>query len=107
MNASLYVPFARLIETTATSWNYAISNRGSWSIVESVRMLALSYPIGLWLLRWAAANREPAVTDVLDIITALDRGQGYAPLAGAKQRRRLQLLSSLDALEGLVAWYGR
>jgi Fe-S-cluster containining protein len=107
LDPALYLPFSRLIETTAHSWNYAISNRGSWSIVESMRMLALSYPVGLWLLRWAAAGREPAVADVLDIVTALDRGQGYAPLAGGKQRRRLQLLSSLDALEGLVAWYGR
>jgi hypothetical protein len=53
------------------------------------------------------------VADVLDIITALDRGQGYAPLAGRKHRRRVQLLARLDAgnqateLARLVAWYGR
>jgi lysine-N-methylase len=109
----IYQPFARFVETTALSWSYALSNRAGWSVIESFRALALSYPIGLWLLRWAAAGRQPTVADVLDIITALDRGQGYAPLAGKKHRRRVQLLARLDAgnqateLARLVAWYGR
>jgi Fe-S-cluster containining protein len=109
----IYQPYARFIETTATSWSYVLCNRAGWSIVESLRALALSYPIGLWLLRWAAAGREPAVPDVLDIITALDRGQGYAPLSGSKHRRRVQLLASLgdeshaSELARLIAWYGR
>ena len=52
------------------------------------------------------------MADVLDIITALDRGQGYAPLAGSKQRRRVQVLARLgDAqtreLARLIVWYGR
>ena len=42
-----------------------------------------------------------------EIITALDRGQGYAPLSGAKQRRRVQVLARLDELERLVIWYAR
>lgn len=109
----IYQPFARLIETTAVSWSYVLSNRSGWSIVESLRMLALSYPTGLWLLRWAAAGRQPTTADVYDIITALDRGQGYAPLAGGKQRRRVQLLARLASddqtseLARLIAWYGR
>ena len=44
---------------------------------------------------------------VLDIITALDRGQGYAPLSGIQQRQRLGVLAGMDELTRLVAWYGR
>ena len=78
-----------------------------WSVIESVRMLALTYPIGLWLLRWTAAGRAPVAADLPEIITALDRGQGYAPLAGGKQRRRIQVLTQLGELERLVVWYAR
>lgn len=107
LDPALYQPFSRLIETASESWSYCLANRGGWSIVESLRQLALSYPVGLWLLRWASAGRQPSVPDVLDIVTALDRGQGYAPLAGAQQRHRLRVLSTLDELPRLVAWYGR
>ena len=107
LDPAVYQPLVRFIETTAVSWNYALACRGRWSVIESLRQLALTYPIGLWLLRWASAGREPTPADMLDIVTALDRGQGYAPLAGSKQRRRLQLLASLDQSAKLVAWYGR
>jgi lysine-N-methylase len=107
LEASVYQPLARMVETTAVSWSYALANRSGWSIVDSVRMLALSYPIGLWMLRWVAAGRAPRAEDMPEIITALDRGQGYGPLAGAKQRRRLRLLARLEDLERLVIWYGR
>jgi lysine-N-methylase len=107
MDPALYQPLARFIEATAESWSYALSNRGGWSVVESLQQLALAYPVGLWLLRWASAGREPNLADILDIITALDRGQGYAPLAGSQQRHRLRVLSTLDELPRLVAWYGR
>jgi lysine-N-methylase len=95
------------VETTAASWSYALANRGGWSVVESMRMLALSYPVGLWLLRWIAAGRAPIAADIPEIITALDRGQGYAPLAGAKQRYRVQVLAQLGELERLMVWYAR
>jgi hypothetical protein len=107
MDPALYQPLARFIAATAESWSYALSNRGGWSVVESLRQLALAYPVGLWLLRWASAGREPNLADMLDIITALDRGQGYGPLAGSQQRHRLRVLLTLDELPRLVAWYGR
>jgi Fe-S-cluster containining protein len=107
LDASLYQPFVRFIETTAESWSYAVANRSGWSVVESVRQLAITYPVGLWLLRWASAGREATLADVLDIVTALDRGQGYAPLAGTQERHRLRVLTGLDDLARLVAWYGR
>ena len=84
-----------------------MANRGGWSVIESLRQLAISYPVGLWLLRWASAGRQPTLADVLDIVTALDRGQGYAPLSGSQQRQRLRALTTLEELPRLVAWYGR
>ena len=66
-----------------------------------------------FLFEDVGALREPTTADVFDIITALDRGQGYAPLAGSKQRRRVQLLARLgdqqqtSELARLIAWYGR
>lgn len=107
LEPAIYEPFSRFIETTSVSWSYVLCNRGGWSVIESLRMLALSYPLGLWLLRWSSAGRQPTEADVFDIITALDRAQGYAPLAGGKQRRRVQLLAKLEELDCLVAWYGR
>lgn len=107
LDAAVLQPLARLVETTAVSWSYAVANRGGWSIVESLRMLALIYPVGLWMLRWVSAGRAPLAADMPEIITALDRGQGYAPLAGSTQRRRVQLLSRLGDLERVVIWYGR
>jgi lysine-N-methylase len=107
LDAAIYQPLNRMIETTAASWSYALANRSGWSIVESVRMLALFYPLGLWLLRWRSAGGMAHAEFMPEIITALDRGQGYAPLAGGKQRRRLQLLARLEELERLIVWYAR
>jgi lysine-N-methylase len=107
LDPAIYQPLSRMIETTAVSWSYALANRGEWSIIESVRMLALTYPIGLWLLRWVSAGRAPSPTDIPEIITALDRGQGYAPLGGVKQRQRLRLLGRIEEVERLVIWYAR
>jgi hypothetical protein len=70
-------------------------------------MLAILYPVGLWMLRWISADRTPQVTDMPEIVSALDRGQGFASLAGYKQRRRIQVLAQLADLERLVVWYGR
>ena len=107
LDPAVYQPLNRLIETSAASWSYALANRGGWSIVESTRMLALLYPIGLWMLRWTSVGRRPQPKDLPEIITALDRGQGYAPLSGAKQRGRLRVLARLDEPERLVVWYAR
>jgi lysine-N-methylase len=107
LDAAVYQPLSRMVETTAASWSYALANRGGWSVIESVRMLVLTYPTSLWLLRWIAAGRVPTAADLPEIITALDRGQGYAPLSGGKQRHRLHVLAQLGELERLVVWYAR
>jgi lysine-N-methylase len=107
LGVAIMNPLARMFETTAVSGSYALANRGAWSIIESLRMLAVLYPIGLWMLRWISADRTPQVADMPEIIATLDRGQGFAPLAGYKQRRRIQILAQLGDLERLVVWYGR
>jgi lysine-N-methylase len=107
LEPGIYQPLNRMIETTAASWVYALANRNGWSIIDSLRILALTYPIGLWLLRWRAAGGLARPEYMPEIITALDRGQGYAPLAGSRQRRRVQILARLEELERLVVWYAR
>ena len=107
LDPSIYQPLNRMLEMAAHSWVYALANRSGWSIIDSLRMLALSYPTALWLLRWRSAGSAPKPEYMPEIITALDRGQGFAPLAGAKQRHRLQVLARMEELERLVVWYAR
>jgi lysine-N-methylase len=107
LDPTIYQPLSRMIETTALSWCYALANRRGWSIVESLGMLSLLYPVGLWLLRWRSAGNSPRAEYMPEIITALDRGQGFAPLARGKQRRRVQLLVRMEELERLIIWYAR
>lgn len=107
MPPEIYRPLARYIETNSASWLYAIADRRGWSVVESIRGLALQFPVGLWLLRWLAHGREPSVQDMLHIVVALDRGQGYRPLCGTLHRWRLSTLAANGELERLVVWSAR
>lgn len=97
----------RFFESTTASYQFALAGKPGWTILESFRELALLYPLGLWLLRWATAGRAVAPDDVFEMLCMLDRAQGYAPLAGARQRRRLRSLAQLGQLPTLIAWYGR
>lgn len=107
LDAALYQPLTRHLETTVASYHYALGDRNGWSVIESYRQLALLYPLALWLLRWATVGRPPTVDDVFEVITTLERAQGYAPLAGLQQRSRLQTLARIGDLPRLVVWYGR
>lgn len=100
-------PLARLIEASSSSYIYALADRRGWSVVESIRGLVATFPIGLWLLRWASHGRDPTAEDMISIVVALDRGQGYAPLTGPFQRLRLRMLASQSELERLIVWYAR
>jgi lysine-N-methylase len=107
LDAAIYQPLARYFETTTASYQYALAQRSGWTVVESFRQMALLYPLALYLLRWATAGRAPVADDLFEIIAALDRSQGYAPLSGLSQRSRLRTLARLGDLPSLVAWYGR
>ena len=52
-------------------------------------------------------DQPPTVPQVIDVVTAIDRGQGYGPLTGSQHRRRVSQLAGLDELGRLVAWYAR
>ena len=98
---------ARLIETSGASYLYAIVDRQGWSVVDSIRGLVVTFPVGLWLLRWASKGRSPASQDMLPIVVALSRGSSSPQLTGNLQKRRLQLLASNGDLERLAVWYAR
>ena len=101
----IYHPLSRLIETTSESFLYALANRKGWTVTDSIRGLALLFPMGMFLLRWQASNHEPTVEDMLNIVVALDRSQGYQPLCGLQQRMKLSRLGFNGELERLVVWY--
>lgn len=107
LRPDLQKPLERYLATSAASYQYALANRSSWSIVQSIRALAMTFPIALYLLRWAAAGREPTKDDVARIIATLDRGQGFASLAGPRYRTVLGLLEFQGDLERLAVWYAR
>lgn len=105
--AEVYEPLTRFVETNAESYLYALANRGGWSVIESMRGLALLFPVGMWLLRWQSYGREPTVDDMLKVVVMLDRSQGHRPLSGFAHRRLIATLSLNDELERLVVWYVR
>jgi lysine-N-methylase len=103
----LLTPLGRYFETTTASYQYALADRSGWSVINSYRQLALLYPIALYLLRWTTSGRSATVDDMLKVIAAIDRSQGFAPLSGAKQRTRIETLVRLEQLSTIVVWYGR
>ncbi|HUP81994.1 MAG TPA: hypothetical protein VM260_25810, partial [Pirellula sp.] len=106
LSPSIDFPLSRLIEAMSASFTYALADRQGWSVVESIRGLVSLFPVGLWLLRWVSHGREPTSEDMIQIVVALDRGQGFEPLTGQLHRMRLQMLSSGE-LERIVVWYAR
>lgn len=107
IDPAVYVPLTRLIETSSASFLYALAHRGGWSVIDSVRGLAVLFPVGLWLLRWTSHGKEPTVDDMVNIVVALDRGQGFQNLNSSVHRWRLNTLGSQGELERLVVWYAR
>lgn len=107
IDPSIDRPLARLIETQSASYLYAMADRQGWSVADSLRNLAILFPVGLWLLRWASHGRAPLVEDMVNIVVALDRGQGFHSLNSSLHRWRLKILGSQAELERLVVWYSR
>jgi lysine-N-methylase len=103
----VYRPLHRYLETYAASYQYALVRREGWSLVESFWSLATAFAAGMFVLRWRCGGRQPTAEDMVEIVSMLDRGQGYAPLAGSRQRGRLRLLERGGDLERLVMWYAR
>lgn len=100
-------PLTRYYETSALSRQFAILDRKHWPLLDSFRGLALTFAVALWLLRARSTGRQPTQADTLDILTALDRGQGFALLASSQHLFRVGMIARLGDLPRLIAWYGR
>jgi hypothetical protein len=94
-------PLQQFFEAHVTSKYYAIVGHRR-PFVTSYRSLVLGYPTACWLLRLAIGDREPTVSDVVDLVVALDSGHGLAAIA-----RSSDLMAAGQQLERLVAWYAR
>ncbi len=99
--------FDDYFESNLSSKQYAIMSRPGWPLLDKFRAFALAYPVAFWMLRYFSCNEPPTRETAISIITAIDRGQGYAPLTSAHHRQRIASLNSLQALEKLVIRYGR
>ncbi len=94
-------PLTQLFETQAISHQYAlISTRES--LIQSYRTLALSYAMAMWLLRLVVGSRAPQYEDVVQVVVALQRGEGLRAAV-----RAASVMSDTQQLERLVAWYAR
>lgn len=107
LEARIMAPLNLFMETAAASARYAVLRRGGWTTVDGFRGLALTYAIGLWLARVYSRESELSRDSMVDIVVALDRGQGFAPLTNSRHRRRIRGLSTPGQLAGLVAWYAQ
>jgi lysine-N-methylase len=107
LRPELQRPIERYLALSAASYQYAFAARSSWTVLQSIRSLAMSFPVALYLVRWATAGREPTLHDVARVVATIDRGQGYSSLSGARYRSVLTLLEMQEDLEKLAVWYAR
>jgi hypothetical protein len=107
MQEDLQTPLVRYFESAAVSKQYAMAGRPQWSLLEKYRGVVIAYPVALWMLRYFCGDHPPDVQAIIDMITTIDRGQGYEPLGGRQHRRRIAQLAQLNELDRLVIWYAR
>jgi Fe-S-cluster containining protein len=101
LSEEVATPLVRFIETHIISKQYAVVVPRQ-SLIESFRALAVTYAMGLWLLRLTIGDREPTVEDMIDVVVTLERGQGLTAL-----KRAATAMATTEQLEPLVAWYAR
>jgi lysine-N-methylase len=94
-------PLNRFFEAHAASLMYALADPTA-PLVTSFRRLAFAYPMGMWMLRWLAADRPPTADDMATTVVALERGYVLPALGRAGG-----FLAASGELERLVVWYGR
>jgi lysine-N-methylase len=98
---------SRHLETLASSYLYAFADRQRWSLLESIVGLCSLFPVGLWLLRWIAHGRQPTCEDMVSVIVALDRGQGFTALSSRLQAWRLNVMAANGDLQRLAISYAQ
>ena len=104
---TIMAPLNLFLETAAASARYALLRRPGWTTVDGFRALALTYVAGMWLARLLSHNSEPTRDMMVDIVVALDRGQGFEPLTNSRHRRRIRGVSQPGQLASLVTWYAQ
>lgn len=107
INAKSMQLIHRYYETMVMSMQYLMMTRAGWSVTESFRALALTYPAGMWCLRWQCLGREPQEDDVFDLITVAERSNTTPRLAKFRHQRLVRVLSREGQLAALVRQYGR
>lgn len=107
IDPQVIAPLDLYFETLVASWRYTTLGYSNWPMVEGIRAAALSYPVGLWLWRWASGKEGIRPEELVPIIGCLDRGMGYPPLLGPRHRQRVATMARGDELERLIAWYAR
>lgn len=107
LDRELLRPLDRYFESMAVSRRFAVRGRPGWPITDRIRSLSLSFAVGMWMLRWSSRNRGVTKDDVIDVVIALDRGEGHAPQASRGYRRRLRALDRLGQIPRLLAWYAQ
>lgn len=100
-------PLNLFLETASVSARYILLLPTGWNVMDGFRNLALSYVAGMWQARLFSTGSKPTREMMVDIVVALDRGQGFEALTNFRQRRRIRALSLPDQLAGLVAWYAQ
>src|SRR5207245_2366345 len=102
LSPEVLTPLDAYFETHIMSGRYAALGFRDWPLIDGFRAAALSFAVALWLFRWARGS-EPHPDEIIPIIACLDRSQGYAPLVGARHRRRVNTLAHDGQLQRLVA----
>jgi len=107
VGAEVLAPLDKYLEVVACSKQYALLSRRHWSLLESFEALALAYAVALWTVRFSSGPRPPELSDVIDAVGTIDRGQGYELLSRRRHRSRVGSLVRLRELPRIVAWYAR
>ncbi len=101
LSADVLQPLERFFQAHAVSKRYTVGQPGR-SFVDSFWRLAFAFPMSLWMMRWLAADRDPAAEDMVQIVVAVERGIALPAL-----NRAARYLAESGQLERLIAWYGR
>ena len=107
LESRVMAPLNLFLETAAASGRYAVLRRPGWTTVDGFRGLALTYVAGMWMARLLSRESGPSRDMMVDIVVALDRGQGFVPLTNSRHRHRIRGLSQPGQLASLVAWYAQ
>lgn len=100
-------PLDSYFEAMSISKRFAVCGRHGWPLTDRTRALAMSFIVGMALLRLACSDHRPTLADTAALVITLDRGETYARLATRFYRRQLRTLDRRGELMQLLLWYTR